>query len=67
MFTPGQVSQLRASTLGRVLCDNGDDIDRVGENIFVRPEKEEDLVHCETVPIMSVNEWFGEEKRESYV
>ena len=60
VFTPGQVSQLRASSLTRVVCDNGDDIDRVARDVFVRPEKEEDLVQCQTVPRMSLNEWFGE-------
>ena len=62
-FTSAQLSQLRRSTLGRVLCDNGDDIDRVTADVFRKPDSEGDLVRCADtarVPRVALQPWFGE-------
>ncbi|GMR61893.1 hypothetical protein PMAYCL1PPCAC_32088, partial [Pristionchus mayeri] len=37
VFSPLQLQQIKKATLSRLLCDNGDDIDRVQRNVFMFP------------------------------
>lgn len=58
-FTPEQLTQIRQVTLGRVVCDNGDDIAKVTPNVFLKPKEKGDIIPCSQVPKMSLNVWFG--------
>ena len=44
--------------MARVLCDNGDDIQKVTKDIFKMPT-EKDFITCDKVPKISLNDWFG--------
>lgn len=53
-FAPGQLAQIRQSSLARVICDNGDGIQSVYANAF---KMDQSLVGCENVPEMSLLPW----------
>ncbi|KAJ2954273.1 hypothetical protein O0L34_g2524 [Tuta absoluta] len=57
VFKPEQLEQIRQTSLARVLCDNGDNIDTIGENVFLLPEVQEGLITCEDLPAMDLRYW----------
>lgn len=56
-FKPEQLRQIKKTNLARVLCDNGDNIDTVSENIFLLPEVQDGLVSCEDLPSIDLRFW----------
>ncbi|GMT22833.1 hypothetical protein PFISCL1PPCAC_14130, partial [Pristionchus fissidentatus] len=51
VFTPLQLQQIKKSTLSRLLCDNGDEIDKVQRNAFMFPGNSTQLYEkCENLP-----------------
>ncbi|XP_055533794.1 peroxidasin isoform X2 [Wyeomyia smithii] len=57
-FKPEQLAQIRKTTLGRVLCDNGDNITRVTENVFILPNKQGGYKFCDELPQMDFEHWI---------
>ncbi|XP_021697884.1 peroxidasin isoform X1 [Aedes aegypti] len=57
-FKPDQLAQIKKTTLGRVLCDNGDNITRVTENVFVLPGKQGGYKFCDDIPQMDFEHWI---------
>ena len=57
VFSPAQLAQLRQASLGRVLCDNGDDIWGVGADVFLTSTSPEDLEDCASIPSISLKAW----------
>ncbi|XP_053689507.1 peroxidasin [Sabethes cyaneus] len=57
-FKPEQLAQIRKTTLGRVLCDNGDNITRVTENVFVLPSKQGGYRFCDELSQMDFEHWI---------
>lgn len=57
MFKPDQLRQLKQISLARVLCDNGDNIDTIGENVFLLPEVQDGLISCDDLPSMDLRYW----------
>lgn len=56
-FKPEQLQQIKETSLARVLCDNGDKIDTIGENVFLLPEVQDGLVSCDDLPSMDFRYW----------
>lgn len=56
-FKPEQLQQLKETSLARILCDSGDNIDTIGENVFLLPEVQDGLIACEDVPSMDLRFW----------
>ncbi|XP_078669070.1 peroxidasin-like isoform X2 [Branchiostoma floridae x Branchiostoma belcheri] len=57
VFKPSQLSQLRQASLARVLCDNGDSIDRVQHDVFLNADFPTGYVYCDNVPRMDLTAW----------
>ncbi|XP_072930563.1 peroxidasin [Epargyreus clarus] len=57
IFKPEQRRQIKKITLARVLCDNGDKIDTISENVFLLPEVQDGLISCEDLPSMDLRFW----------
>nr|XP_049708336.1 peroxidasin [Helicoverpa armigera] len=57
VFKPDQLRQLKETSLARILCDNGDNIDTIGENVFLLPEVQDGLISCEDLPSMDLRFW----------
>lgn len=56
-FKKDQLRQLKKTSLARVLCDNGDNIDTVGEDVFLLPEVQDGLISCEDLPSIDLRFW----------
>ncbi|CAB4061543.1 PXDN [Lepeophtheirus salmonis] len=66
VFTPEQMSQIKVTSLGGVLCDNGDEIDRVVKNVFLSEMMNEKIkpIRCEKIQKPNLNPWFECNKNE---
>lgn len=50
--------QIKQSSLGRVLCDDGDNITTVTKDVFVIPFKQNpNFVECSSVPKIELSVW----------
>lgn len=56
VFSGRQIAELSKATLGRILCDSGDDIHRIPQNAFDLPHMTEILI-CDSVPTVDLNAW----------
>lgn len=56
-FKADQLRQLKRTSLARILCDNGDNIDTIGENVFLLPEVQDGLISCEDLPSVDLRFW----------
>ena len=56
-FDHSQLVEIRQTTLARVLCDNGDNIDRVQPDAFLRATHPTGYVNCSSIPRMALRMW----------
>ncbi|KAL2716374.1 peroxidasin [Vespula squamosa] len=57
-FRPEQLAQIQQVTLARILCDNGDKIDRVQPNVFLLPnENDNKFISCDNIPYLDLTMW----------
>lgn len=59
IFTEDQLDQIKQTSLARVLCDNGDNIDTISENVFLVPDEQGGLVSCEDIPSIDLRFWMS--------
>ncbi|CAI4224998.1 unnamed protein product [Auanema sp. JU1783] len=58
VFTSEQVAEIKKITLSRILCNNGDEIERVHINSFVYPgPSESDYQLCSTLSDLNLQKW----------
>ncbi|XP_055490066.1 peroxidasin homolog isoform X2 [Leucoraja erinacea] len=57
VFTPSQLTQLKQSSLARVLCDNGDDIQQVQTDVFLKAVYPQGYVNCDEIPKIDLRVW----------
>ncbi|CAK7289485.1 Probable oxidoreductase PXDNL [Vulpes lagopus] len=57
VFTPAQLTQLRQASLGRVLCDNGDNIQQVQADVFAKAKYPQDYLSCDEIPQVDLRMW----------
>uniref|UniRef100_A0A8C5HXK5 Ig-like domain-containing protein n=1 Tax=Gouania willdenowi TaxID=441366 RepID=A0A8C5HXK5_GOUWI len=57
VFTPAQLTQLKQASLTRVLCDNGDNITRVQQDVFRVAELPHGYGSCDDVPQIDLRMW----------
>ena len=57
VFTAAQRDQLRQANLGKVLCDNGDDIRKAPRDVFLTTSSLEELEECSSLQSISLRPW----------
>eukprot|EP00058_Branchiostoma_floridae_P020862 XP_002606352.1 hypothetical protein BRAFLDRAFT_67595 [Branchiostoma floridae] len=57
VFKPSQLTQIKQTSLARVLCDNGDSIDRVQHDVFLNADFPTGYVYCDNIPRMDLTAW----------
>ncbi|XP_045133366.1 peroxidasin-like isoform X1 [Portunus trituberculatus] len=58
IFKREQLQQIKQSTLGRVMCDNGDNIQDVTVDVFILPrEQSPAFVPCSSLPYVNLRLW----------
>lgn len=58
-FSPEQLSQIKVSSLGRVLCDNGDNITKIPENVFHLANTQGGYKECSEIPKVNLGPWLN--------
>lgn len=56
-FKPEQLIQIKQFSLGRVICDNGDNITHITKDVFVLPNLQDGYVSCEEIPQADLSVW----------
>ncbi|CAF1371927.1 unnamed protein product [Adineta steineri] len=59
IFTPEQMKSLQKTTLAKVLCENGDRIDRIPRNVFLNAMYPRDYVSCSNIDDVDLEPWRG--------
>lgn len=58
IFKREQLQQIKQATLGRVICDNGDDVQDVTADVFILPrEQSPAFVQCSSLPDVNLRLW----------
>ncbi|XP_043667765.1 peroxidase-like isoform X2 [Vespula pensylvanica] len=66
-FTPNQLMEIRNVTLARIFCDNGNNIESMQPNVFLRAQEGNEIRSCndfEAIPSMDLFAWA--EKAKAY-
>lgn len=58
-FNPEQLSQIKLTSLGRVLCDNGDNITKIPENVFHLANTQGGYKECMEMPKVNLGPWLN--------
>lgn len=77
VFKPEQLVQIKQGSLGRVICDVGDNITEITDNVFLLPETQGGFKKCDKIPKIDLRFWmecngchprpqFGGELRRSH-
>ncbi|XP_068119933.1 peroxidasin homolog isoform X2 [Hyperolius riggenbachi] len=56
-FSSAQLTEIRQSSLARVLCDNGDNIQHVQEDVFRMSSFPQDMRPCSDIPGLDLRFW----------
>lgn len=57
MFSPAQLTQIKQTSLARILCDNSDNITRVQRDVFRVAEFPHGYSSCEDIPRVDLRVW----------
>lgn len=57
MFSPAQLTQIKQTSLARILCDNADNITRVQRDVFRVAEFPHGYGSCDEVPRVDLRVW----------
>lgn len=58
VFKPEQLTQIRQSTLGRVICDSADEIEEVTADVFRLPNTQTpSYLSCQQIPKVDLRFW----------
>ncbi|XP_074134262.1 putative oxidoreductase PXDNL isoform X3 [Sminthopsis crassicaudata] len=57
VFTPAQVTQLKQASLAHVLCENGDNIQQVQADVFLKAEYPQGYMNCKEIPKIDLRVW----------
>lgn len=58
VFKPEQLVQIKQASMGRILCDTGDNITEVTDNVFILPNKQGGYKKCDLIPKIDLRFWM---------
>lgn len=61
-FRSEQLAQIKVTTLGRVLCDSGDNITQITDNVFLLPGVQGGYKRCDEIPKINLKVWLNCDK-----
>lgn len=56
-FTPSQLSEIKHTSLARIICDNSESIERTQPLAFLRPSEWNPKIPCEQIPWIDLRYW----------
>ncbi|KAM9165644.1 LOW QUALITY PROTEIN: putative oxidoreductase PXDNL [Pangshura tecta] len=57
VFTMAQLTQLKQASLARVICDNGDNIQQVQPDVFLKADYPQGYMSCSEIPKIDLRLW----------
>ncbi|KAL0850705.1 hypothetical protein ABMA28_006649 [Loxostege sticticalis] len=68
-LTPSQLNEVRKTSIARLICDNGDQVEEIQPQAFFNPGKGNEIVSCKEIPGMDLRYWtdqkcFPEKEKE---
>jgi peroxidase len=57
VFTPGQLRELKKTTLAGIVCENGDNIRNVQKDLFLNAKYPSGMMECNQIEKMSIEPW----------
>uniref|UniRef100_A0A674HZE2 Ig-like domain-containing protein n=1 Tax=Terrapene triunguis TaxID=2587831 RepID=A0A674HZE2_9SAUR len=57
VFTPAQVTQIRQTSLARIICDNSDHVRQLQRDVFQVASYPQGMVNCEEIPAVDLRMW----------
>ncbi|XP_046606804.1 peroxidasin [Neodiprion virginianus] len=54
---PEQLTQIKQTSLARIMCDNGDNITRVQRDVFLMTDEPGEYVSCDEIPRVDLRLW----------
>jgi len=63
-FTPSQLSEIKRSSLARIICDNGEAVDKIQPLAFLKHANWNPKVSCEQIPLIDLRHWQTEQQEQ---
>ncbi len=57
VFTPAQLAELKKTSLARIICENGDNINLIQKDVFLNAKFPNDMVKCSSLEEVSIEPW----------
>lgn len=63
-FTPSQLSEIKRTSLARIICDNGEAVERIQPLAFLKHANWNPKVPCDKIPFMDLRHWQAERQEQ---
>lgn len=63
-FTPSQLSEIKRSSLARIICDNGEAVDKIQPLAFLKHANWNPKVPCDQIPPIDLRHWQSEQQEQ---
>lgn len=57
VFSPAQLSEIKKTSLAKIICENGDNIDHIQRDVFLNAKFPRDMVRCREIRDISYEPW----------
>jgi peroxidase len=57
VFTPVQLAEIKKTTLAKIICENGDNINRVQRDVFLNAKFPQEMLKCSDLTDISLEPW----------
>lgn len=63
-FTPSQLSEIKRSSLARIICDNSEGVERIQPLAFLKHANWNPRISCDQIPWMDLRHWQTEQMEQ---